>query len=91
MPVLFDTVALLPLIVAVVSVAGNTYPLFAVSVTVAVYLVPPANVVAVGSHATVSTVKLAVPTLAVSFGSAPVTGAVTVISASVISVVVAAN
>ena len=89
---MFDTVAALPLIVAVVSETGNTYPLFAVSVTVEVYAVLPANVVAVGLHATVPAAKFAVSAMvAVGLGVAPVTGAVTVIAASVIKVAVAAK
>ena len=56
------------------------------------YAVLPANVVAVGLHATVPAAKFAASAMvAVVLGVAPVTGAVTVIAASEISVTVAAN
>jgi len=84
LPVLFDIVAAFPLIVALVRPV-NERPAAAVSVTVAVYLVFAAKTLTFGDHETVPVVKPPVPvTVAAVFGVAPVTGAVTEISALVI-------
>jgi len=79
-PVLFVTVAPCPLIVAMLNPI-NVCPKFAVSVTVAVYWVAPWNGLWAGVHVTALTVKLPVP-VAVVFGIAPCSGAVTVITAA---------
>ena len=63
----------------------KVYPVLAVSVTVAVYWVAPWNGLWAGVHVTAPIVKLPVP-VAVAFGAAPCTGAVTVIAAVVIGV-----
>jgi len=56
-PVLFDGVALFPLIVAVNSVSANTWLGAAVSVTDAVYCVAPWNGLCPGAHDTALTLK----------------------------------
>ena len=60
----------------------NVYPVLAVSVTVAVYMVAPWNGLCAGVHVTAPIMKLPVP-VAVVFGTAPCIGAVTVIAAAV--------
>ena len=87
-PELLTITALLPFIVRFVPAAipVNVKPLFAVSVTAAVYCVLPRNLVdTVGDHVTALSVKLPVP-VAVVDGVLPVAGAVTVMAADVIGV-----
>jgi hypothetical protein len=70
------------MVTSVISVA-NVNPAFAVSVTDAVYTVRAWNGLWFGIHVTLLMVKLPVP-VAIVFGIAPVTGAVTFIVAVVI-------